>query len=98
MAPGVTLLSGEMNPSEFTASHRMTPLQRSFHARTTSHVPCGSLLEAPAITGTTLLVDGGQHLQAQARDVHVPCPQQLQPTGCGRHPRIDAKPAQPPPA
>ena len=27
------------------------------------------LLEAGAVTGTTLLVDGGQHLQAQARDV-----------------------------
>ena len=27
------------------------------------------LLESPAITGTTLLVDGGQHLSAQARDV-----------------------------
>jgi NAD(P)-dependent dehydrogenase (short-subunit alcohol dehydrogenase family) len=27
------------------------------------------LLEAPAITGTTLLVDGGQHLAAQPRDV-----------------------------
>ena len=27
------------------------------------------LLESPAITGTTLLVDGGQHLQAQPRDV-----------------------------
>jgi len=27
------------------------------------------LLESPAITGTTLLVDGGQHLQSQARDV-----------------------------
>jgi hypothetical protein len=27
------------------------------------------LIEAPAVTGTTLLVDGGQHLAAQARDV-----------------------------
>ena len=27
------------------------------------------LIESPAITGTTLLVDGGQHLQAQPRDV-----------------------------
>ena len=27
------------------------------------------LLTSPAITGTTLLVDGGQHLQAQSRDV-----------------------------
>ena len=27
------------------------------------------LIESPAITGTTLLVDGGQHLQSQPRDV-----------------------------
>jgi NAD(P)-dependent dehydrogenase (short-subunit alcohol dehydrogenase family) len=27
------------------------------------------LLESPAITGATLLVDGGQHLLAQPRDV-----------------------------
>jgi NAD(P)-dependent dehydrogenase (short-subunit alcohol dehydrogenase family) len=27
------------------------------------------LIESPAITGTTLLVDGGQHLQRQPRDV-----------------------------
>jgi hypothetical protein len=27
------------------------------------------LLESPAITGTTLLVDGGQHLAPQTRDV-----------------------------
>jgi hypothetical protein len=27
------------------------------------------LIESPAITGTTLLVDGGQHLAAQPRDV-----------------------------
>jgi len=27
------------------------------------------LIESAAITGTTLLVDGGQHLSAQSRDV-----------------------------
>jgi NAD(P)-dependent dehydrogenase (short-subunit alcohol dehydrogenase family) len=68
VAPGVTLLSGEMNPSEFTASHRMTPLQRSSTPQDVARA-VRFLLESPAITGTTLLVDGGQHLQAQARDV-----------------------------
>ena len=68
VAPGVTLLSGEMSGDEFNASHRMTPLQRS----STPHDVARTvrfLLESPAITGTTLLVDGGQHLQAQPRDV-----------------------------
>jgi hypothetical protein len=27
------------------------------------------IIESPAITGTTILVDGGQHLAAQPRDV-----------------------------
>jgi NAD(P)-dependent dehydrogenase (short-subunit alcohol dehydrogenase family) len=68
VAPGVTLLSGEMSGSEFQASHRMTPLQRSSTPQDVSRA-VRFLLESPAITGTTLLVDGGQHLQAQPRDV-----------------------------
>lgn len=68
VAPGVTLLSGEMNHAEFHKSHRMTPLQRSSTPQDVAR-SVRFLLESPAITGTTLLVDGGQHLQAQARDV-----------------------------
>jgi NAD(P)-dependent dehydrogenase (short-subunit alcohol dehydrogenase family) len=68
VAPGVTLASGAMSSAEFDAAHRMTPLGRSSTpedvARTVRFV-----LESPAITGTTILVDGGQHLQAQPRDV-----------------------------
>ena len=68
VAPGVTLLSGEMSGEEFQSSHRMTPLQRSSTPQDVARA-VRFLLESPAITGTTLLVDGGQHLQAQARDV-----------------------------
>lgn len=68
VAPGVTLVSGPMNAQEFENAHTLTPLKRSSTpadiARTVRF-----LIESPAITGTTLLVDGGQHLQAQARDV-----------------------------
>jgi NAD(P)-dependent dehydrogenase (short-subunit alcohol dehydrogenase family) len=68
VAPGVTLPSGEMTPQQFAQSQALTPLGRSSTpadiARTVRF-----LIESPAITGTTLLVDGGQHLQAQARDV-----------------------------
>ncbi len=68
VAPGVTLLSGPMNEREFEAAHRLTPLERSSTpddiARTVRF-----LIESPAITGTTVLVDGGQHLTAQPRDV-----------------------------
>jgi NAD(P)-dependent dehydrogenase (short-subunit alcohol dehydrogenase family) len=68
VAPGVTLLSGEMSDAEFKASHQMTPLQRGSTPDDVARA-VRFLLESPAITGTTLLVDGGQHLQAQARDV-----------------------------
>ena len=68
VAPGVTLASGPMSASEFEQAHRLTPLQRSSTpadiARTVRF-----LIDSPAITGTTLLVDGGQHLQGQPRDV-----------------------------
>lgn len=68
VAPGVTLLSGEMSGDEFSASHTMTPLGRSSSPADVARA-VHYLLEARAVTGTTLLVDGGQHLQAQARDV-----------------------------
>lgn len=68
VAPGVTLPSGPMTDGEFAAAHALTPLKRASLpadiARTVRF-----LIDSPAITGTTLLVDGGQHLQPQARDV-----------------------------
>ncbi|MFM9916419.1 MAG: SDR family oxidoreductase [Rhizobacter sp.] len=68
VAPGVTMTSGPMTDAEFERAHTLTPLQRSSTpgdiARTVRF-----LIQSPAITGTTLLVDGGQHLQRQPRDV-----------------------------
>ena len=68
VSPGVTLLSGVMDEAEFEAAHRLTPLQRS---STPDDIAAAVrfLLESPAITGHTLLVDGGQHLLGQPRDV-----------------------------
>lgn len=68
VAPGVTLASDEMTPEQFSAAHRMTPLRHSSTAQDVAHA-VRFLLESPAITGTNLLVDGGQHLSAQPRDV-----------------------------
>ena len=68
IAPGVTLPSGPMSVDAFEAARRLTPLERS----STPADVAGAvrfLLSAAAITGTTLLVDGGQHLAGQARDV-----------------------------
>jgi len=68
VAPGVTLASGDMSDAAFTAAHRLTPLSRSSTPADIAQA-VRYLLEAPAVTGTTLLVDGGQHLAAQPRDV-----------------------------
>ncbi|MEF7615232.1 SDR family oxidoreductase [Aquincola sp. MAHUQ-54] len=68
VAPGVTLPSGPMSEAEFQRAHRMTPLERSSTPEDVAHA-VRFVLESPAITGTTILVDGGQHLAAQPRDV-----------------------------
>jgi len=68
VAPGVTLVSGPMTDTEFDAAHQMTPLHRSSTPDDIARA-VRFLIESPAVTGTTLLVDGGQHLNAQSRDV-----------------------------
>ena len=68
VAPGVTMVSGPMNDDEFAAAHKMTPLERSSTPQDIARA-VRFLIESPAITGITLLVDGGQHLAAQPRDV-----------------------------
>jgi NAD(P)-dependent dehydrogenase (short-subunit alcohol dehydrogenase family) len=68
VAPGVTLVSGVMTPSEFEQAHTLTPLARSSTPEDVARA-VRYLLESPAVTGTTLLVDGGQHLARQPRDV-----------------------------
>ncbi len=68
LAPGVTLPSGPMTGEEFERAHRLTPLGRSSTPEDIAR-SVRFLLESPASTGTTLLVDGGQHLAGQPRDV-----------------------------
>ncbi len=68
VAPGVTLPSGPMSDAEFARAHRMTPLERSSTPEDIAQA-VRFVLDAPAVTGTTILVDGGQHLAAQPRDV-----------------------------
>jgi NAD(P)-dependent dehydrogenase (short-subunit alcohol dehydrogenase family) len=69
VAPGVTLPSGPMSQAEFEAAHRKTALGRSSTPQDVAEA-VRYLLGARAVTGTTLLVDGGQHLLRQPRDVY----------------------------
>ncbi|WP_295996634.1 SDR family oxidoreductase [Rugamonas sp.] len=68
IAPGITLVSGDQDDAGFAAAHRQTPLGRS---STPDDIAASVVYVAGAraLTGTTLLVDGGQHLMPLARDV-----------------------------
>ena len=68
IAPGITLASGDQTPEEFAKTHGMTVLGASSQTDEIANAVVW-LASARAITGTMLLVDGGQHLTAQPRDV-----------------------------
>jgi NAD(P)-dependent dehydrogenase (short-subunit alcohol dehydrogenase family) len=69
VAPGITLVSGDiMSAQGFEKAHAMTPLGRSSTPADIAQA-VRYLLEAPAVTGHMLVVDGGQHLVPQPRDV-----------------------------
>lgn len=68
IAPGITLRSGNQTDEGFAKAHTVTPLGRSSNPDDIAAAVC-FVAESPAITGTTLLVDGGQHLLPLQRDV-----------------------------
>lgn len=68
IAPGITLVSGTQSEQGFAAAHRTTPLGKSSTPDDIAAAVC-YLAAAPAVTGTTLIVDGGQHLLPLPRDV-----------------------------
>ncbi|HJW40936.1 MAG TPA: SDR family oxidoreductase [Rhizomicrobium sp.] len=68
IAPGLTLKSGEQTERGFEAAHTKTPL--GFGSEPADIAEALSfLVKVPSITGTTIVVDGGQHLQPRTRDV-----------------------------
>ena len=68
VAPGITLVSGDQSATGFERAHKITPLGRSSTPQDIVDAVCYAA-NAKALTGTTLLVDGGQHLMPLARDV-----------------------------
>ncbi|MDF1484531.1 SDR family oxidoreductase [Ramlibacter sp. H39-3-26] len=67
VAPGLTLTSHLLSEERFAQLHRLSPLGRSSTPRDVA-AAVKFVLETPSITGTTLLVDGGQHLMRFERD------------------------------
>jgi NAD(P)-dependent dehydrogenase (short-subunit alcohol dehydrogenase family) len=68
VAPGLTMVSGEQSEDGFEKAHQATPLGQSSTPQDIVDAVC-YVASARAITGTTLLVDGGQHLIQLPRDV-----------------------------
>jgi NAD(P)-dependent dehydrogenase (short-subunit alcohol dehydrogenase family) len=68
LAPGLTMVSGEQSEAGFASAHRKTPLGQSSTPQDLVDAVC-YLASARAVTGTTLVVDGGQHLMPLERDV-----------------------------
>ncbi|TYK70640.1 SDR family oxidoreductase [Comamonas sp. Z3] len=67
VAPGLTLTSHMLSQEKFEALHAMSPLGRSSSSEDIAAAVCFAL-ENRSMTGTTMLVDGGQHLQRFERD------------------------------
>jgi NAD(P)-dependent dehydrogenase (short-subunit alcohol dehydrogenase family) len=67
VAPGLTLISHLQSDAQFDQTHKISPLNKSSEPQDIAKTVL-FLVESPAITGTTILVDGGQHLVPMARD------------------------------
>ena len=67
VAPGLTLTSHMLPQEKFEQLHKLSPLGRSSTPEDVAHA-VRFALENASITGTTLLVDGGQHLMKFDRD------------------------------
>jgi NAD(P)-dependent dehydrogenase (short-subunit alcohol dehydrogenase family) len=67
VAPGLTLTSEWLQGAQFQQAHTMSPLGRSSTPQDVAATVAFALANR-SITGTTLLVDGGQHLQRFERD------------------------------
>jgi NAD(P)-dependent dehydrogenase (short-subunit alcohol dehydrogenase family) len=68
VAPGITMVSGDQSEDGFAKAHTQTPLGRSSTPQDIADAVVYAA-GARAVTGTTLLVDGGQHLLPSPRDV-----------------------------
>ena len=68
VAPGITLPSGGQNQEEFERAHRMNPMQGGSTPEDIIRA-VRFILATDAMTGETMIIDGGQHLDARNGDV-----------------------------
>ncbi len=68
LAPGITMPSADQTKRDFAKAHTRTPLGQSSTPDDIAQAVC-FLAGARGVTGSTLIVDGGQHLVPTERDV-----------------------------
>lgn len=68
IAPGITLPSGDQTPAEFEAAHQMNPMRGGATPEDIVRA-VRFILATPSMTGETVVIDGGQHLDPRPRDV-----------------------------
>lgn len=73
VAPGLTLASHLQTEAQFEQAHRLSPLNKSSEPQDIAKTVL-FLVQSPAITGATILVDGGQHLVPMLRDFSMMTP------------------------
>jgi NAD(P)-dependent dehydrogenase (short-subunit alcohol dehydrogenase family) len=68
IAPGLTMKAPKQSEEKFAAAWRANPLQRGSAPEDIARAAL-FILQTPAITGTVITVDGGEHLMRRSRDV-----------------------------
>ena len=68
IAPGITLPSGGQSAEEFERAHRLNPMQGGSTPEDLIRA-MRFILATSSMTGETVIVDGGQHLDARNSDV-----------------------------
>lgn len=68
IAPGITLPSGGQTEAEFQRAHTLNPMRGGSTPNDILRT-VRFILDTPSMTGETITVDGGQHLDAQNGDV-----------------------------
>ena len=68
IAPGLTMIAPKQTPEKFERAWRSTPLRQGSAPEDIARA-IGFIIDTPSLTGTTLVIDGGEHLMHRGRDV-----------------------------
>jgi NAD(P)-dependent dehydrogenase (short-subunit alcohol dehydrogenase family) len=74
IAPGLTLPGPKQTPEKFARAWRANPLARGAAPEDIAAAAL-FILRTPSVTGTTLTVDGGEHLMHRPRDIAFLAPE-----------------------